>query len=177
MERGARQVAEHLPPRRWPDLQARATVILEQFRALAPRVATLLHNASHRAVPLQPCIRDIWHDHVLFEGDRVTGLIDFGAMRVESVAGDIARLFASLVGDDRPAWQTALGAYEAVRPLSRNERDLIAPFDQSAVLLAGMNWLEWICVEQRRFSARQKILERLDVTIQRLHHLRQNQAG
>lgn len=45
---------------------------------------------------LQPCIRDIWHDHVLFDGDRVTGLIDFGAMQIDTPATDIARLVGSL---------------------------------------------------------------------------------
>jgi homoserine kinase type II len=176
MEGGARELAEYRPPREWPDLEPRAAVLIEHFHALAPRVAAVLRNVLRRTVPLQPCMRDIWHDHVLFEGDRVTGLIDFGAMRVESVTGDIARLFGSLAADDRAAWRTALAAYGSVRALSTDEQALIAPFDQSTVLLAGMNWLRWIYVEQRTFSARRTILERLDVTIHRLNHLRENRG-
>ncbi len=59
-------------------------------------------------VPIQPCIGDIWHDHILFLGDGVSGLVDFGGMRADTVAGDIARLLGSLVADDpavgKPVW-------------------------------------------------------------------------
>lgn len=44
-------------------------------------------------------------------------------------------------------------------------------FDASTVLLSGMNWLQWIYVEDRRFSQRAAVLSRLDVTIDRLEGL------
>ena len=51
------------------------------FPAAARRVLGLLARSAQHEVELQPCIRDIWHDHVLYEGPRVSGLIDFGSMR------------------------------------------------------------------------------------------------
>ena len=46
----------------------------------------------HRPVPFNLCIGDVWHDHILFEGDAVTGMIDFAAAKVDHVAADLARL-------------------------------------------------------------------------------------
>src|SRR5579884_2430970 len=46
-------------------------------------------------LPLQRCLCDIWHDHVLFEQDAVTGLIDFGALKTDHAAVDLARLLGS----------------------------------------------------------------------------------
>src|SRR5690606_33971928 len=66
-------------------------------------VDSILDEAStlvDMIVPVQPCIRDIWVDHVLFTGDEVTGIVDFGAMRNETPAIDVARLLRSLVGAD-----------------------------------------------------------------------------
>jgi len=48
---------------------------------------------------LQPCLCDIWHDHVLFEGNLVTGLVDFGGIKTDHVAVDLARLLGRLVED------------------------------------------------------------------------------
>jgi len=168
---GAPSIRGHVPSRCWPGLSARAVVILDFFDGLAPQIVAMLDDARRSAVRLQPCIRDIWHDHVLFQGNEVSGLVDFGAMQIDSVAGDIARLFGSIVGDDPRGWETAQHAYESIRPLSDNERSLIPVLDRSAVLLSGMNWLLWICEEQREFEGQNVILSRLDVTIQRLRRL------
>ncbi|HUY88932.1 MAG TPA: phosphotransferase [Pirellulales bacterium] len=162
------RLADAVAPGDWPELAWRA----REWRALAPRaiprVRSLLARAAELAAPLQPCIRDIWHDHVLFAGQQVAGLVDFGAMRADNVAGDIARLLGSLAGDDRQAWERGLAAYTSLRPLSPDETYLVAAFDQANTLLAGLSWLEWIYLERRQFSDRQAVIERLDANLPRL---------
>ena len=154
----------------WPEFEQRARRLTALFPQLAPAVARELESFAGFRVPLQPCLRDIWHDHVLFTGDEVSGLVDFGAMRIDSVAGDIARLLGSLIGDDTAHWQLGLAAYVAIRPLSEDELRLVSAFDHSSVLLSGMNWLTWICVEKRVFTDRPRVLARLDENLARLEH-------
>src|SRR5437764_90500 len=48
---------------------------------LAPRLPEQLEPHRRLRVPLTACLCDIWHDHVLFAGDIVTGLIDFGSLK------------------------------------------------------------------------------------------------
>jgi homoserine kinase type II len=170
---GVQRLRQSIRRDRWPELYDRAVTMLDLFEALADSVAATLRPACRLAVPLQPCIHDIWHDHVLYEGSRVSGFVDFGAMDFDSVAGDIARLFGSLVGDIATGWETAMSAYESERPLSADERALVGVFDRSAVLLSGMNWFWWIYVDRREFQARDTIIGRLDVTIERLRNLSQ----
>jgi homoserine kinase type II len=134
----------------------------------AERVNRELALAARWRVALQPCIRDIWHDHVLFEGDAVSGIIDLGAMRFETVAGDVARLLGSLALDDAVAWECGIEAYKSLRPLSDIERQLIGIFDRSGTLLSGMNWLRWIYLEQRQFGNLPAIASRLNELCQRL---------
>ena len=136
----------------WPEFDEPATQILQGFRRAAPRIERELELGRRATVPLQPCLRDVWHDHLLFCGDAVTGLIDAHAARTESVATDLARLLGSLVADDRAAWDVGLAAYENIRPLSLDERGLVELFDRSAVLLSGLTWLEWRFVEHRQFA-------------------------
>ncbi len=155
----------------WPELPARANKLLTLFPRCAPSLTEKLREASTLSVPLQPVIRDIWHDHVLFVGDEVSGIVDFGAMRVESVAGDIARLLGSLIADDEIRRQAGLGYYTDIRRLSREEAALVEVFDKSGVLLSGLNWLDWIYVQGRQFEDRERILIRLDQAICRLELL------
>jgi Ser/Thr protein kinase RdoA (MazF antagonist) len=145
---------------------------LPLFEEVAPMVRHRLTEAEPLRVPLQACIRDIWHDHVLFEDDRVSGLVDFGAMRVGNVAGDVARLLGSMAGDDASVWQAGLAAYESVRPLSADERRLVGVFDRSTTLLSGINWLQWIFVEGRTFSDLAAVAERLREILARLECLK-----
>jgi len=141
-----------------------ARLVLEPVRELLERVS-LLH------VPLQPCICDVWHDHVLFTGDRVTGLIDFSAMRIDSVAIDVARLLGSMAGDNHELWRVGLDAYHAARPLNDDERALVRPLDQSGALLAAVNWVAWLYREQRQFPDASAVARRLDEILSRLEAL------
>lgn len=154
----------------WPDFRALGQRLLQLFRVHADPVASELEIARDIAVPLQPCLRDIWHDHVLFTDNAVTGLIDANACRSESVAADLARLLGSLVADDRVRWRFAIDVYHSVRPLTLAEQGLIELLDRSAVLLNGLTWLEWICLDHRPFadSDRPRIVNRLAGHVDRL---------
>lgn len=155
----------------WRELRERGELLLAAFAANASAVQLQLNVAVRSPTTLLLCLRDVWHDHVLFTDDKVTGLVDFGALRWEAVSGDIARLLGSLVRDDPAGWETGLAAYQEVRPLSVVERELVPVFDRSGVLLAGLQWLRWIVIEGRTFPHPQAILQRLDETLQRLGRL------
>src|SRR5262245_13108077 len=62
------------------DVPARRLLTLAQSH-VEPQLHCIEEHARKKFA-LQPAIRDIHHDHVLFTGDSVTGLIDFGAMRI-----------------------------------------------------------------------------------------------
>jgi homoserine kinase type II len=164
----AAEIAKLLPTRDWPEFANRGARVLATFEKRATAVERLLAQSQEFLCPLQPCIRDVWHDHILFEGDRVTGVVDFGAMRRECVAGDIARLLGSLIADDAQLRGIGLEAYCEVRPLTEGERRLLPAFDASEVLLSGMSWLRWICLERRRFDRPDRVLGRLDQVLSRL---------
>jgi homoserine kinase type II len=168
---GCQVIAGSIAPAPWPELEVRARGILRLFHQVASPVLTQIKDARNVRVHAQPVIRDIWHDHVLFTGDEVSGLIDFGAMQNDCVSTDIARLLGSLVGDDADGWKFGLDAYRRERSLTTDEESLVRVFDASTVLLSGMNWLQWIYVEKRHFDQRATILARLDVTIGRLKGL------
>ncbi|HUG71392.1 MAG TPA: phosphotransferase [Pirellulaceae bacterium] len=146
----------------------RAASILSLFDQHASKTKPLLAAASHARVPRQPCIRDVWHDHVLFEGDEVSGIIDFGALQTDHVACDISRLLGSLAGGDRAMWERGLTAYQTLRPLAPDELMLVDAYDRSTVLLSGMNWVQWIAVEGRQFEDEERVSERLNEILARL---------
>jgi homoserine kinase type II len=168
LEGEAGEIAIALPTIGWPEFAERGKKLLNAFARRAAPVELLLAQSQSVSCPLQPCIRDIWHDHVLFEDDRVSGVVDFGAMRTECVAGDIARLLGSLVADDGHLRRIGLEAYREVRPLDSSEERLLDAFDASEVLLSGMNWLRWICLERRQFDRAERVLARLDQILSRL---------
>ena len=145
--------------------------ILELFRRARATVLGELELLRDVRVPLQPCLRDVWHDHLLFVGDRVAGLIDPAACRTESVACDLSRLIGSLVGDDRAAWDIAINEYQRLRSLSLGEKALVTALDRSGVLLSGWTWLQWLHLERRSFADASAVEQRLNVILKRMEHL------
>ena len=100
-------------------------------------------------VGLQPVLRDIWHDHLLYEGDELTGLVDYASIDLDSVAVDLARMLGSLIEDDEDGWRFALSAYRRLRPLSADEERLARALDRAGAIAALANWHRWIATGQR----------------------------
>jgi Ser/Thr protein kinase RdoA (MazF antagonist) len=116
-------------------------------RALArwlPEVPRLLREWDGFHCPLQPCLRDVWHDHLLFECDVLTGLVDYAGAGIDGVATDLARMLGSLIGDDDTRWREALEAYRVHRPLSAEEERLARVLDRTGVIAGLCNWLRWL---------------------------------
>jgi Ser/Thr protein kinase RdoA (MazF antagonist) len=87
---------------------------------------------------------------VLFEGDEVSGIIDFGSLRDDDVTVDVARLLGSLVGDDGEQWTVGLDAYRRVRSFSVEEEALARALDRTGTIIGLANWLNWLCAEPPR---------------------------
>jgi homoserine kinase type II len=137
-------------------------------RARIGSVPRLLAAWVDRPLRLQPCLCDVWHDHVLFEGDHVTGLVDYGAVKVDHFAVDLARLLGSLIGDDAEQRRAGLESYRRIRPLTPEEEALVALLDETGLLLGVANWLHWLYVEERSFDDRTAVARRLGVLVERL---------
>jgi Ser/Thr protein kinase RdoA (MazF antagonist) len=167
------QLRRAIVPDEWPELASRGHRLIALAEATSRRILPALESASQLDVALQPCIRDVWHAHILFVGDEVSGIVDFGAMRPENVAADVARLLGSLACDNPDDWQAGMSAYQSVRLLSGDELSLVSAFDRSTVLMGGLQWLEWFFLEGRRFDNRTAVIERVDEFLARLERLAQ----
>jgi Ser/Thr protein kinase RdoA (MazF antagonist) len=143
--------------RAWSLLRGRVETV---HGALVPWTARLL--------PLQPCLCDIWHDHVLFAGDAVTGLIDYGGVKIDHVAVDLARLLGSLVGDDTQQRSIGLRAYARIRPLSWEEEALIGVLDETGTILGMATWLKWLYRDGKAFEDRTAVARRLSKLVERV---------
>ncbi|MEX0727043.1 MAG: phosphotransferase, partial [Planctomycetaceae bacterium] len=148
-----------------------ARTVLTQFEPLAEIVRKELRRLSPVRFPIQPCLRDIWADHVLFTGNDVTGLIDPTACRSDNVAVDLARLLGSFLGDDEPRWHEALRMYHERRPLSESERELVRALDRSNILLSAMTWLDRYFLSQVTIPHPAAALKRLAMYAERIVHL------
>jgi len=145
-----------------------AEKLLQLVQLKIDAMPMMLSAWLNRKLPVQPCVCDLWHDHLLFTGDNVTGIIDFGSAKVDHIAVDLARLFGSLIGGDDAQWQIALAAYEKIRPLTLPEKLLARVLDRTGVLLAAANWLMWLYHENRVYADSAAVTARLETLVRRL---------
>jgi Ser/Thr protein kinase RdoA (MazF antagonist) len=118
--------------------------------------------------PVQPCLCDLWHDHLLYEGDRLVGLVDYGAVKADLVAVDLSRMLGSLVGDDLQGWELGLRSYRRVRDLDGNQERLARVLDRTGVILGITNWLRWLYHENRPYEDLTTIARRMEHLLRRI---------
>jgi Ser/Thr protein kinase RdoA (MazF antagonist) len=118
--------------------------------------------------PVHTCLGDIWRSHVLFQGDRVVGIIDFGAVRTDSPAVDLARLLGSLSPFEDEQYAIGLQAYRKLIPVSSEELRLVHALDYTGTVIGTANWLLWAYRDHRQFEDRAATSERLAMLVARL---------
>jgi homoserine kinase type II len=119
---------------------------------VAPRLLSPVRRAAAEILTIQPCLRDARPEHFLFVDDHVSGLVDFGAMDLDTVAADLGRLCSDWDGLDQSLRALGLAAYTDIRSLGAEESRLIGVFEQSAAVLGGARWIRWHYCERRVFD-------------------------
>jgi Ser/Thr protein kinase RdoA (MazF antagonist) len=117
---------------------------------------------------LQPCLRDVWHDHLLFQGDALTGLVDYAAAGIDAVAVDLARMLGSLIEDEEDQWAGALEAYREVRELSPEEEQFARVLDRTGVVAGIVRWMRWLDEPVRAEADVARVARRLEELVRRV---------
>ena len=129
-------------------------------------------------VPCQYVLRDVHREHVLFSTDgsgrqRVTGIIDFDAIRIDCPETDLARWLSSFEkwwNTPEEVWATALAGYRRGSSLENRDqksdslelmRELVTLLADTGIMIGLANWLVWLIYEKRRFPSVLAIDERI----------------
>ena len=146
----------------WLDLAAR----------IAPGLLPIVRHAALKLGSIQPVLRDARPEHFLFTDDRVTGLVDFGAMGIDTVSIDLARLMGEWFAlDNTDSREQAMGAYEQVRALTSDEKARVAIFERSGHLLQGARWLQWHFLDHLNFEDPKAAINGLKRSVTRLSRI------
>lgn len=139
-----------------PELGA---VVSRAARELPPHLAAARKSLAawaNRAVPLRPCVGDVWPAHVLFSDTAVTGLIDFGAAKDDHVAADVARLFGGY-----GAVAAGVAAYRAAGGALPDE--LTEVLAESGIACAAAAWVLRVYAGEQVGGAAGRLAELLDL--------------
>jgi Ser/Thr protein kinase RdoA (MazF antagonist) len=88
-------------------------------------------------------LRDVWREHLLFRGDHLIGILDFGAARVDWPGLDLVRSLGTLLLDSDPRWTTALAIYSRAQPETTLELELLKIVHRASIAISALQWLDW----------------------------------
>ncbi|MAT09598.1 MAG: hypothetical protein CMM02_01200 [Rhodopirellula sp.] len=145
-----------------------AHLFISYARQKLPRLLQELEHYAHLEMMVLPALSDIWSDHVFFEGGKVSGVIDFGALKMDSACLDLSRFLGSYRGHSDSVKAQGLEYYQRERALDRNGVELVELFDRAYVVLAGVQWLIWLGLEQRVFKQMEIVNRHLHGIAQRI---------
>ena len=124
-------------PQVCPHLRAEQLDLLQEELAYQNQIAA---SAAYAALPRGPVHADLFRDNVMFEGDTLTGCFDFYFAGVDTWIFDLGVCLNDWAinhadGSHEPARaQALLDAYQAVRPLTAEERALLPAMTRAAAL-------------------------------------------
>jgi homoserine kinase type II len=113
-------------------LSAEQQALLASEMAFQEQVAA---SAAFAQLPRGPVHGDLFRDNVLFEGERVAGVLDFYFAGCDVLLFDVAVCLNDwCVGDQGAQADAFLEGYEAVRPLGAVEHDLLPALRRAGAL-------------------------------------------
>jgi hypothetical protein len=118
-----------------------------------PPLLREIQKLQMQPVQQHPVLRDVWSDHVLFEGQQVKGIIDYGAVKIDEPATDLARMLGSFEPFNQEARRQAVLRYNAQNAQGQVSWQRVELLDQTAALLTALQWMQWLVLERRSFAA------------------------
>ena len=101
---------------------------------------TSLRRWQTVSVPVFPCHCDLWHGNVLFEGEHVSAVIDYGALKLDSPAVDLARLLGDFVGPNSLQFDEIVNRYRSAKPPVDVPLELVRVLAETGLVCALANW-------------------------------------
>ena len=141
-------------------LETIVDLLLQVPQSQIASLQTRLSEFVTMDLPLHPVVRDLRAEHLLFTDDQLTGLVDFDAMQMDSVAYDLSRLTSSMRLAESQL-HLALATYHAERPIQAAEAKLTQLLTGISRLLAPLSWVNWLVLEQRSFGNLAAVEKRL----------------
>ncbi|HAV30481.1 MAG TPA: hypothetical protein DC058_18290 [Planctomycetaceae bacterium] len=141
-----------------------AICFLQLLQKWLPWLQQGLQPWRSRSLNLQPVLRDVRTENLLFHQGQISGIIDWDAADVDHPCLDAARLLRSWYWDDNQALTDAAEHWAAQWQLSSDSRQLLSVFDAAAVLLNPVIWL-------RRLADDPAVFSRLPGARDRFEHL------
>lgn len=136
-------------------------LLTDQFDRNAKTLLHQMEPLKSLHLPLQPVIRDVRCEHFFYDSnDRVCGLVDFGALRPDTRVADWVRLVTEFCRS-ADAIRSSIERVRQLTELSNEELAIFPSLYYSSILLAPINWLDWLYLQKRRFWDIRSISERL----------------
>jgi homoserine kinase type II len=174
-----RALAENEPllsagPGALPTVSPLLDPLLRRASAIAARAAPLAARAlrawEHHTFPLHPCVRDLRGAHVLFEADRVSGIIDYGATAVDHPAVDLARLLGDLAGDNEALFEIGLNTYRSARGPFDAPDAFVYLLAHTGAVCSVLGWLVRLVVRRENPADPAAVAERIGRLLTRTEH-------
>ena len=124
-----------------PDLDPILQHALSVVARVAPTAAKELRPWEHRSFVLQPSVRDLRADHVFFDADRVSGIIDSGAMAADHPAVDLARLLGDYAGIDDGLFRVGMNAYRGTNHTFEPSDEFVQLLARTGAACSVLGWL------------------------------------
>ncbi|MCI0703214.1 MAG: phosphotransferase [Planctomycetia bacterium] len=147
-------------PSHSPQLDALVRRTVRAVARVSIRTQEALRVWENRSVALQPCVRDLRGEHILFEANRIVGIIDFGALAVDSPAVDLSRLLGDFAPDEK-LFAAGLNQYRASGGALDVPDEFVSLLARSGITCSVIGWLIRLVVRRELISDPASVVARL----------------
>jgi hypothetical protein len=126
-------------------------LLRHKWNEVSREITRSLSRYERVCVETQYVLRDVHRLHVLFEHHKVTGMIDFDAIRIDTPMTDLARWLGSFPAEE-PIREAVLAGYYEDSPSSdvqarRIEEELMGELGWASPWISLANWVAWVALE------------------------------